>query len=76
MSRIGDALNTVVDAWTTNVATSAEAAEVQLQAIKIRQIEAAAAIEQKRQLMALANKAVVFLAVLAAIAILSRLLKK
>lgn len=76
MSRIADAVNTVIDAWTTNVGTSAEAAQVQLESIKIRQIEAAAAIEQKRQLMALANKAVVFLAVLAAIAILSRLLKK
>lgn len=71
-----DNIDQVLDAWTQNVSTGAEYAQVQVENLRIRQMEAAANIEQKRELMRVANKAVIFLAIIAAIAILGRFLKK
>lgn len=71
-----DNIGKVIDAYTDNIVTSSDYAQAQVEAFKLRQIEAAANIEQKRELMRIMNKAVIFLAIIAAIAILGRFLKK
>lgn len=76
LGSIGDAAQNVIEAWSDNVSTNAELAQVRLEQLRIQQVRAAAEIQQRAELMRIANKAVIFLAILAALAIGARFIKK